>query len=201
MTSYIFQQLANKGKAEGIDDSIRQRDARTWYRQAAQQAKSVNTSRMMGPKADLKAKIQTADIGSMVMFFYDPKHKETLPYYDTFPLIFIVDMTSDGFVGINLHYLPPLLRAKLMDALYSTTSDKKYNESTKLGISYRLLSSASRYKYFKPCYKRYLWSHVRSSFLFVYPRMWDAALMLPTARFQKATTATVWKESKEIANA
>ena len=29
-------------------------------------------------------------VGSMQMFFYDPKTKDTLPYYDKFPLAIIV---------------------------------------------------------------------------------------------------------------
>jgi len=198
MTSYIFQQIAKRGRAEGIDDSIRQRDARTWYRETAQQFKSVNRDRMMNDKDNLVSTIDPKSIGKMFMFFYDPKHKETLPYYDTFPLIFVVDVKSDGFTGINLHYLPPVLRARLMDALYTTINNNKYNETTKLNLSYQILSAASKYRYFKPCFKRYLADHVHSDYLNIQPRNWDAALMLPTQRFQKATADKVWRESREM---
>ena len=44
--------------------------------------------------------------GRLNMFFYDPKFKKTLPYYDTFPLVLPLEPYSDGFLGINLHYLP-----------------------------------------------------------------------------------------------
>ena len=63
--------------------------------------------------------INIQNIGQMFMFFYDPKNKQTLPYYDRFPLVFPIELYSDGFLGINLHYLPQKYRANLMDALYS----------------------------------------------------------------------------------
>ena len=200
MTAYIFQQLAKKGKAQGVDDPNRIRDARTWYRNAAEQVKSVNKNRMMTDKENLKGNIDINDLGRMFMFFYDPKHKEELPYYDTFPLIFPIEFKPNGFLGINLHYLPHMLRARLMDALYQTANNKKYDDSTKLKISYSILSNASKYKYFKPCLKHYLWNHVKSSYLNVQPNNWDVALMLPLERFKKATKQRVWKESVEMVN-
>ena len=41
--------------------------------------------------------------GMMYAFYYDPKHKETLPYYDTYPLVVIVELNSKGILGLNLH--------------------------------------------------------------------------------------------------
>lgn len=196
MTAYIFQQLAKKGKAEGIDESIRQKDTRTWFREQASKVKSVNKNRMMNDTENVKNILNMDSIGKMYMFFYDPKHKATLPYYDTFPLIFPLNFYDDGFLGINLHYLPPILRAKLMDALYNTVNNKKYDDSTKLKISYDILNSASKYRYFKPCVKRYLWDHVRSKYLNIEVRYWDAALMLPTERFQKKKKDYVFAQSE-----
>jgi len=196
--SYIFTQLARKGRAEGITDDVRQRDTRSWFRNAAATVSSVNKNRMMNDKENLYSKITMNDIGKMYMYFYDPKHKDTLPYYDTFPLIFLVGFTHGGFQGINLHYLPPILRAKLMDRLYTISQDTKFNADTKLKLSYEILNNASKFKYFKPCFKMYLHDHVRSNFLNIQPRMWDAALMLPSARFKKASNTTVWKESQEM---
>ena len=198
MTSYVFTDLLNKAQKSGIDNTIRQRDTRTFFRTAAQKITSVNRQRMMGDHENLRPVIMAKDIGKMFMFFYDPKHKSTLPYYDIFPLIFPIEIYKDGFLGINLHYLPPPLRARLMDALYSTVTDRKYDENTALNISYSILSGASKYKYFKPCIKRYLASHVQSQYLNVEPRLWDAALFLPTASFKKANDSAVWMDSREI---
>lgn len=198
MTAYIFQQLANKGRAEGIDSSIRQRDSRTWFRQAADEIKSVNRNRLMNDKENIVRQLEEKNIGQMFMFFYDPKLKETLPYYDTFPLIFLIGFKENGFMGINLHYLPPVLRARLMDALYQTINNQRYNDTTKLRISYEILSGASRFRYFKPCVKHYLWEHVRGNYLNIEPTNWDSALMLPTEQFKKATSERVWRESRAM---
>jgi len=198
MASYIFQQLAKRGKAEGIDETIRQKDARVWFREAAKNVTNVNKTKMMNDKDNVADSIDYKSIGRMYMFFYSPKMKKELPYYDTFPLIFPLSFYPDGFLGINLHYLAPILRAKLMDTLYNTINNTKYDETTKLKLSYDILNSASKYKYFKPCLKRYLWDHVQSKYLNIEPRMWDAALMLPTERFQKVSKETVFKESQKL---
>ena len=198
MASYIFQKIAKTGKADGIDQSVRQRDARTWFRNQAAAVKSVNRNKLMQDPDDnnLETSIDGESIGSMYSFFYDPKNKKTLPYYDMFPLVFVIGPKPGGFLGINLHYLPPVLRAKLMDQLHSITNNRKYNDSTKLVVSYELLSKASRFRYFEPCVKHYLNSHVQSKFLKIQPEFWDVALMLPTEKFVKADVDTVWNRSR-----
>jgi len=197
MTAYIFQQLSQRGKAEGIDRSDVE-EAREWFRQAALDVRTVNRRRMMNDKQNIKTVLDQKSIGKMYTFFYDPKHKQTLPYYDLFPLIFLVDFKDNGFLGINLHYLPPVLRAKLMDALYQIVNNTKHNDTTKLKISYQILASASKYRWFKPCLKHYLWDHVASNYLNIEPTNWDSALMLPTEQFRKATKDKIWRESREM---
>ena len=198
MASYVFQKIAKFGKADGIDQSVRQKDARTWFRNQAMAVKSVNRNKFMqDPDVDnFETKIDEESIGSMYSFFYTPKHKDTLPYYDMFPLVFVIGPKTGGFLGINLHYLPPVLRAKLMDQLHTITNNRKYNNSTKLVVSYELLAKASRFRYFEPCVKHYLFDHVQSKFLRIQPEYWDVALMLPTEKFVKADADTVWNKSR-----
>ena len=135
--------------------------------------------------------------GMMYLFSYDAKYKETLPYFDRFPLVFPFHLDSKGFLGMNMHYIPHLLRAKLMDALYDLASHTQYDEKTKLRMSYQLLNSSSQYKYFKPCVKKYLFSQLQSKFLLVPSNEWDIALFLPLERFNK-NKRTVWNDSKRI---
>jgi hypothetical protein len=192
--AYIFQTIANRAAKAKIAPNETS-SAREWFRDAAQKVSSVSAPRLMNDKQNIVPSLTVKNIGQMFMFSYDPKHKDTLPYYDTFPLIFLVDLKSDGFTGINLHYISPFLRAKLMDALYNVANNDKYDDSTKLRISYQMLSNSSRFAYFSPCFKRYLWNHVEGSFLNVQPKNWDTALMLPTERFKKANKNTVFGES------
>jgi hypothetical protein len=197
VVAYIFQKIADKGNAAGITDRNTV-DARNWFRASAKKINSVNDKRIMRDKERLTNRMTRYSIGRMFMFYYDPKTKDQLPYWDRFPLIFPIELYPDGFLGINLHYIPPLMRAKLMNALYMTANNKMFDDSTRLRINYSILKSASRFKYFQPCVKRYLFSHVRSRYYYVAPSEWDMALMLPTERFVGAEKAKVFRESSRM---
>jgi hypothetical protein len=132
----------------------------------------------------------------MYLFSYYAKHHDTLPYYDQFPLIFPFEKLDDGFLGINMHYLPLPMRAKMMDGLYTITDTQK-EEKSKVSLSYELLTSLSQLRYYKPCIKRYLNSQLRSRFLEVPATQWDIALFLPLQRFVKASVQQVYKDSRK----
>jgi hypothetical protein len=135
------------------------------------------------------------------MFLYDPKGKKELPYYDRFPLVFPVDFETDGFYGLNMHYLPPVLRAKLYDSLLELKT-KSENENisavelTRIRITYTLLKKAARFRFFKPCFKHYLYKQVRSPFIIVPEEEWNITMFLPSEQFKKATKEQVWKDSR-----
>jgi hypothetical protein len=192
----IFDNILIQGARQGIIPA-RTVAARDWYRSAAGKLMSNISPSVFEKRTDEARKVSSMEFGYMYAFKYDPKTKNDLPYYDTFPLIFPVRMDSDGFLGINFHYLPPVLRAKLMNALYSTLTNKKYDDTTKVKISYSILQSASKYRYFKPMLKKYLRSHVRSQFLEIQVNEWDMAIFLPTESFRKADTGRVWEESRK----
>ena len=191
----IFDEILSKGIRAGKVPA-REQQSRTWYRDTANKFKTVNERNLM--KGDTDRLRSQPKIGHMYMFYYDAKHKETLPYFDRFPMIFPYKKVRGGFMGINLHYLPHILRAKLMDSLYDISSNDLYDETTKLRMSYNILSSASKYKWFKPCIKHYLTTQVRSRFLYVYPAEWDIALFLPLERFSGASKSKVWSDSKKL---
>jgi hypothetical protein len=192
--AYIFQKLVKDAKTAGINPQ-NVADAREWFRSTASRVKSVDTEKMF-ETAKPFSKIQSLSvnsIGKMYSFYYDPKTKEKLPYYDTFPLVFPFDFKGDRFYGLNLHYLPPTYRAVLMNKLYENISDDKYTNKTKiLKLNFETIKQMS---YAVPCVKSYLFSHVRSDFLNINPKEWDMALMLPTQRFEKKSAQEVWRDS------
>lgn len=196
MVTTVFQTLAEKAQEEGVDskDAL---EARSWYRNESAKLKQVNEKKLIDPK-NVRTQITYQNMGQMFMFFYNPKHKDTLPYYDRFPLVFPIDLYDGGFLGINLHYLPQKLRATLMDALYTTINNKKNDKTTKLRLSYKILKESSRMRYFKPCLKSYLNGHVLQKFLYIDPNNWDKALMLPTEQFMKKTKFDVQRESARM---
>lgn len=196
MSAQIYSKLVAQASKAGLDITDRSRKSVAWLR--AKYSEITKNSVVPAKFIDqTERKRNVPKVGRMYMFVYDPKGKDTLPFYDRFPLIYFVEPAQNGFYGINLHYLPPILRAKLMDSLYETqVNGVVSNETTKLKISYQLLKAASRFRWFKPCFKMYLFEHMRSKFIYVPPEEWDATVFLPTEQFRKATREEVWKDSR-----
>lgn len=193
----IFSQILADAERRKMVTRLNMRSL-NWFRRKIQwttRGKAVSSRSLMSQTEDLTSRIM---IGRMYHFTYDAKHKDKLPYWDRFPLVIPIESYGDGFLGINLHYLHPRLRAKLMDALFTTITDKNLNERAKLRVSYSLLAGAARFRFFEPTVKRYLFSHVRSRYLQIDPKEWSIALFLPTENFQKQSKQQVWKESRKI---
>ena len=192
--SNIFQRLELQAFRAGI--TPRTKDSREWFRKKIKNLRSINREALM--KEDPLKQTGQEIVGSMYMFFYDPKNKKTLPYYDEFPLVVVVGPAEGGFYGLNLHYLPPILRAKMLDALMDITTNTKFNDSTRFKMSYELLVKTSKLKYFKPCFKHYLNEHVQSKFSMVPAPEWEIATFLPTAQFRKANSKKVYYDSQQM---
>ena len=190
----IFDDILNKGVRSG-QVPARTADARDWYRETAKKYRTVKENQFFGGK-NKDRMMGRPLLGGMYMMLYDAKTKAKLPYYDKMPLIFPYRRVPGGFMGLNMHYLPLQLRAKLMDALYDTANNTSYDDTTRLKISYKILDKAAKYKAFQPCLKRYLNSQVQSKFMYIYPSEWDIALFLPTERFVGATKETVFADSR-----
>jgi len=131
--------------------------------------------------------------GKLNMFFYDPKHKKTLPYYDTFPLVLPLERYPDGFLGINMHYLPIPLRIKLLDRLVDYSNNTKFDESTRLMVDYNKLKKV---RLIRPTIHRYLSGYTKSQFRRIDADEFTIATLLPVQRFKKASESEVWKESR-----
>lgn len=194
MVAYVFDNILTKGVRAG-QIPARTQAARRWYRNEAEKV-DVTPSKLM--RENQSKIVRGFEIGQMMLFNYDPKLKRTLPYYDTFPLVFPIEPRENGFLGLNMHYLPLRQRAMLMDALYSLKTDNRYDQDTALKLSYQLLKRSARYKLFKPCVKHYLNSHIKSRRIKIDPVEWDIALFLPLQRFQKASSSQVYTKSMEM---
>jgi len=192
--------MATRTLIDRIKDSLakqgfemRSREARNWLK--------AKTGALRPTKADLmrdKQRLRDKSfIGRMYFYFYDPKTKDSLPYYDKFPLVIPIERYPDGFLGLNLHYISPKQRVLLLDKLSILLTDHNYDEKTRLRISYDYLSRASKMYQAKPCIKRYLFSHIQSRFLEITADEWDIAAMLPVESFVKAKKNKVWSESED----
>ncbi len=192
--SNLFNKLELQAFRAGI--TPRTKESREWFRKRASRISGQTSAKSLMNEDPLK-KTNSTIVGNMYMFFYDPKHKDKLPYYDQFPLIFVVGPAKGGFYGLNLHYLPPILRAKFLDNLLDITNNKSYNESTKLKLSYELLQKSQKFKYFEPCFKHYLTDHVQGNFAMVPAPEWEIAIFLPVAQWKGAGKSTVYRDSRK----
>ena len=136
--------------------------------------------------------------GHLYLFMYDPKLKKTLPYYDRFPLVFPYAKTPDGFIGLNMHYLPYGLRIRLLDSLLTFKTNNRMDETTRLKYSWQLIDGMSRFKAAQPCIKQYLGGHVKTQFRKVNSEDWATAMLLPVEKFVGATKQQIWAESQKI---
>jgi hypothetical protein len=183
----IKQSLAKEGYSTGTNN------ARIWLR--AKVKELTPTSRaLMADRDRLKS---NSTIGKMYFYFYDPKTKDSLPYYDRFPLVIPIESYPDGFLGLNLHYIHPKQRLILLDKLSETATNDKFDSKTKLKVSYSYLAGASRAFEATPCIKRYLFTHIQSRFLEISADEWDIAAMLPVETFVGATTSKVYADSRK----
>ena len=173
--SNLFKDLEIEAFRAGIAPRTKQSIER--FRKKAVALGRVNRLDLMREEEiALRNRPKTAPYGNMDMYFYDPKYKDTLPYYDAFPLVIMMGPAKGGFYGLNLHYLPPVLRAKALDAL--------------------LGEGELPMKFIKPTIHRYLTKHVKSRFALVDKPEWEIATFLPTQDFRKASSGTVYRDSR-----
>lgn len=190
MSKNLFNRISAEALRAGITPRTDQ--SREWFRKRAQSMRRINREGLM--RAESLQLSKTSVVGNMYMFFYDPKHKDTLPFYDSFPLVIIIGKAKGGFLGMNLHYLPPLLRAKFLDALMENAKEDDFN------VTYRTVKAASNMQYYKPTIKHYLKKHLRSRLATVHAPEWEIATFLPTASWQKASGREVYRNSRSILN-
>ena len=172
------------------------RAAGDWFREKVRQAGASARMKAVTPNKLLRR--QPDDnilLGKMFFYKYDPKFAKKLPYWDMYPLVFPFERAPGGFYGLNLHYIPPSDRAVLMDNLNQYASNNKYDKTTRLELSYRLLK---RYGRAVPCVKRYLGDRIVSQTVRIDADEWEIAIFLPVERFQKASKGEVWKDSRRF---
>jgi len=122
--------------------------------------------------------------GHMYMFEYKAKTANKLPYYDTFPLVYVIKATRHEFWGLNLHYMSPKKRAWVVKRLMDGRIDAPRN-----------------------CFHKYITSHVDGFLLDLAAEEWATAILLPVESFVRKTRGrpgeqsypmeVVWDETNE----
>ena len=187
--------LINSGMAIDIFEPLKDLQGNklksaTWYRNAVSLIADRTSPSELFKSGKLLGR---PSAGRMSMFFYDPKTKARMPYYDTFPLVLPLEPMKGGFIGLNFHYLPYGARFAFLQQLQALASNSKFDQSTKIQATYDQVKSN---KYVKASIKRYLYSQVRSQFLRVNVDEMALAAYLPVAQFQGASLGSVFAKSR-----
>lgn len=192
MAKSTLTQLANS--RTNLEMDFLSRQSMTWFQNSVKELKSPITlaKEIVAERDRAKGKFL---MGGLYHFFYDPLTKMELPYYDVFPLVIPLKRYPDGFLGLNLHYLPPKYRAFFMDKLFQFAITNDNDEIKRLRVTYEILAASSNLKEFRPCVKKYLNSQIKTKILTIKPNEWETALFLPTAIFRGAPESKVYRES------
>jgi len=189
--AYLIDRIKTQLTKEGLNS--RTNLSREWLRK---KIKDLNPSRQALLADRMRLKDSTF-IGKMYFFYYDPKLKDSLPYYDRFPLVIPIEQNNISILGLNIHYIHPKQRIILLDKLSEFTNNDKYDKTTKLRLSYDLLKNASKIFEATPCIKRYLFNHIDSRFLEIESSEWDIAALLPVSSFVGASESKVYADSRK----
>ena len=164
----------------------------TWYRSQVNRIASGKTAGQLFREGKLQGR---PSVGRLNLFGYNPKLRAKLPYYDIFPLVLPLEPTKGGFMGMNFHYLPPLLRFRLLERMQARASDRRFDSKTRFEVNY---DDVKNIKIVKPTIKKYLYAYCQPGFLRINADDAAIAIYLPVQRFKKAPEATVYADSRKF---
>ena len=139
--------------------------------------------------------------GQLVFFKYHPVSESFLSrntYYDTYPLVLITEVYRGGFEGVNVHHIDPEYRKFLFDALMRDLPVIKASESwrNRLMVDYDRLDSRRKFRFFKPCYRRYLWKGMKRRPAVIPFYLWEDMVKAHASRFVDARPVTVYRNTR-----
>jgi hypothetical protein len=165
---------------------LRIRDAKDsikWFKSKIDAEMSPNRKVPEGRAAKRKIHVNPL-VGNMYIYRYSAKWDKILPTWDMFPLTIVINKYKDGFLGLNLHYLPLPQRYALMAALMKTMKPaNEIWEKERLKLTYGILQGVAQSKLYEPTIKRYLYSQMRSKWSYIEPDEWRMALAMPIQKF------------------
>lgn len=167
-----------------------------WYQDMIRKLGMTNIQTQKVLRSDIGEFVTNITVGNMYLFMYDPKMSAKLPYYDTVPVVVTFRKVPDGFYGLNLHYLPPLFRMRLLDRMMELVDDETLGEDSRMMVTWKLLNNAARYPGVNVAVKRYLYNQVGSRLMRIFPKDWRKTIMLPIDNFEKASRNIVFNDSR-----
>jgi len=190
----LFENISKEALVEGI--TPRTQASMAWFEDKLQ-AMSVNRTQLINQTPEFKRRskidVNIPLIGTMHMFRYEPLNRDSMKYYDRYPLVILVGEITDGFTALNLHYMPPMLRIKFLDFMYQRTIGSGKQE--RFAAYWDRINRGLTKKFLAPMVKSYRNDRIRGRIAQVFPDEWEIAAFLPFERFFKKTKDIVWRDS------
>lgn len=123
--------------------------------------------------------------GRMYLYSYDALYKDVLPIWDALPLIIFMDFRTNGFTGLNVHYISFMNKRRLLKKLESIARDDKVVGGKKVLLSYKMIKGFSSVKDIETGFKRYRFDRLRSQFIEIPYDDWKYIVYLPIAKWHK----------------
>lgn len=130
-------------------------------------------------------------LGYPVLFKYDAKWKDTLPYWDSLPLPIVLHKYPDGFLGLSLHYVPWAKRLQLADRLVRATKNKNRITYGDIKAAWNSLRLPVGFAYL--IIRRYLVSQIRSDIKVFDWEDYRGVVMNTKGKWRKAGEQEVFK--------
>lgn len=145
-------------------------------------------------------KVAKPSPGKLYAYIYDAKHKETLPYWDKYPLIIYLGLGKHNLMyGLNLHYIPPKARQQFLEELLKQyASTPTITNSTKLKIDW---SKVKGFQGADQMIKAYIPANIKGTLIEIKPQDWANVVMMPLQQFmskgKRFSAQKVWANSKK----
>ena len=162
-------------KIKGLKGEVRNRFSATNAAKFYRESEKIND-------AVFKRRVS---LGDLFCYYYNPKYRKTLPYYDMFPMIMLLSAEKETFLGINFHYLRPKWRAILLDRV-----------TAKIGGGLPKWNKLRQIRQIAPTIKRYRYDHIMRKVIPIEDNEQEIAIFLPTERFKESGKTKVWSESE-----
>lgn len=120
--------------------------------------------------------------GKLYAYIYDAKHKDTLPYWDKYPLIIYLGLGKHNLMyGLNLHYIPPKARQQFLEELLKQyASTPTITNSTKLKIDW---TKVKGFAGADVMIKAYIPGNIKGPLVEIKPSDWANVVMMPLQQF------------------
>jgi hypothetical protein len=136
-------------------------------------------------------------LGQVIVFRYIPNSKTK--FYDKFPIVIVTGVSGSTITGLNLHYVPPMDRIKLILLMNSLLFNQKEMDLQKTRVKiFSLLTKKIFAKYIGTAVNNYTIKNIAGKPKLTTPEEWSYLAFLPV--FKGISPSKVYSEISKAVN-